>query len=144
MRALRANRAAYVVALSAAAIAIGCGDDGDDVNSNADNYSGTEAEVAGVVDDLGNAGRDGDGTVICDEIFTPEFAEFVESEAGQSCASEIQENVPEGDYELEIETVEVDGDTATVGITDQDDNETVLHMERADGDWRITRFTPNL
>jgi hypothetical protein len=135
---------ASLVALCATALVVGCGgDDGDDVNNNADNYSGTEAEVAGVVDDLANAARDGDGSEVCDEIFTPEFAEFVENEADQTCASEIEENVPEGEYELEIESLEVDDDTATAGVTDQDDNETVLHLERVDGDWQVTRFTPS-
>jgi hypothetical protein len=142
MRALRTKRIAYVAALAAAAIAVGCGDDDDDVNNNADNYSGTDAEVAGVVDDFANAGRDGDGTEVCEEVFAPELASNVEEEAGQSCPSEVEENLPEGDYELEIDSLEVDGDTATVGVTDQDDNSSVLHVERADGDWRIARVTP--
>ena len=74
MRALRSKRIAYVIALSASAVVIGCGgDDGDDVNNNADNYEGTEAEVASVVDDFANAGRDGEGETICSEIFTAEL-----------------------------------------------------------------------
>ena len=27
-------------------------------------------------------------------------------------------------------------------MTDQDDNESVLHVERVDGDWRVARVTP--
>ena len=142
MRTLRTKRIAYTAALAAAAIAVGCGDDGDDVNNNADDYSGTDAEVAGLVDDFANAGRDGDGTEVCEEIFAADLAENVEEEAGQSCPSEVEENLPEGDYELEIDSLEVDGDTATVGVTDQDDNSSVLHIERVDADWRIARVTP--
>ena len=142
MRALRTKRIAWVAALATAAIAVGCGDDDDDVNNNADNYSGTDAEVAGLVDDFANAGRDGDGTQVCEEIFAAELAANVEQEAGQSCPSEVEENLPEGDYELEIDSLEVDGDTATVGVTDQGDNSSVLNVERADGDWRIARVTP--
>ncbi len=66
----------------------------------------------------------------------------VEEEAGQSCASEVEDNLPEDDYELTIDTLQVEGDTATVGVTDQDDNESVLHFERTDADWRIARVTP--
>ena len=130
-----------VLALSAAVVAIGCGGD-DDANNNADNYDGTDAEVASVVDDFGNAGRDSDGDRVCDEIFTEELAGNVEDESGQSCASEVEDNLPEGEYELTIDSLEAEGDTATVGVTDQDDNESVLHVERVDGDWQVARVTP--
>ena len=136
------RRLAYVAAVSAAAVAIGCGGDDEDVNNNAENYDGTDAEVAGLVDDFANAGRDGDGTQVCEEIFTPQLAANVEREAGQSCASEVEENLQEDEYELEIDSLQVDGDTAEVGVTDQDDNSSVLHIENADGAWRIARVTP--
>jgi hypothetical protein len=142
MRGLRTKRIYFVVVASAAALAIGCGDDGDDVNNNAENYEGTEAEVAGLVDDCANAGRDGDGTKVCEEIFAAELAENVEQEAGQTCPSEVEENLPEDEYELEIDSLELDGDTATVGVTDQDDNSSVLHVEKIDAAWRIARVTP--
>ena len=129
-------------ALSAVALLVACGDD-DDANNNADNYDGTDAEVAQLVDEFANAGRDGDGTKICEEFFTTELADNVEQQAGQSCASELEENLPEDDYELEIDTLEVDGDTATVGVTDQDDNQSVLHIEQVDSAWRIARVTPS-
>ena len=130
-----------MLALSAAVVAIGCGGDDDDVNNNADNYDGADAEVAAVVDDFANAGRDGDGAKVCDEIFAEELSANVEEEAGQSCASEVEDNLPEGDYELTIDTLQVDGDKATVGVTDQEDNKSVLHFERTDSEWRVTRVT---
>ena len=129
-----------MAALAAAAIAVGCGDD-DEVNNNADNYDGTEAEIAGLVDDFANAGRDGDGTKICDEIFTTELSKNIEREAGQSCATEVEDNLPEDEYELEVNTLEVSGNTATVGVTDQDDNSSVLHIEKDGATWRIARVT---
>ena len=132
------------MAVSAAAVAIGCGGDDDDVNNNADDYDGTDAEVAGLVDDFANAARDGDGTEVCDEIFAPELAENVEQQASQSCASEVESNLEEGEYELEIDSLEVEGDTATVGVTDQADRSSVLHIRRVDADWRIVSVTPGL
>ena len=134
------RRFTSLLAVSAAVVAIGCGDD-DDANNNADNYEGTEAEVASLVDDFANAGRDGNGEEVCDEIFDEALAKNVEQAAGQSCATEVEDNLPEGDYELTIDSLEVEGDTATVGVTDQDDNESVLHVERVDGDWRVARVT---
>ena len=132
---------ACAATLCAMAIAVGCGGD-DDVNNNADNYEGTEAEVAGVVDDFANAGRDGDGTKICEEIFTAELTSNVERESGQSCPSEVEDHLPEDEYELEIDTLSIDGDAATAAVTDQDDNSSVLHIEKVDDVWRIARVTP--
>jgi hypothetical protein len=141
MRRARVRGTAYVAVLCAAAVAAGCGGD-DDVNNNADDYDGTDAEVAGLVDDFANAGRDGEGTEICEDIFSTELAGNIERESGQSCPSEVEENLPEGDYELEIDSLAVDGDTATVAVTDQDDNASVLHIEKIDDVWRIARVTP--
>jgi hypothetical protein len=121
---------AYVAVLCAAAVAAGCGGD-DDVNNNADDYDGTDAEVAGLVDDFANAGRDGEGTEICEDIFSTELAGNIERESGQSCPSEVEDNLPEDD-----------GDKATVAVTDQDDNVSVLHIEKIDDVWRIARVTP--
>jgi hypothetical protein len=131
----------FAAALSAGVLAIGCGDDGDDVNNNADNYDGTDAEVAGLVDDFANAGRDGNGDAICEDYITSELAANIEDQAGQSCPTEFQEELEEGEYELEIDSLEVEDDTATVGVTDQEDRSSVLNVERADGAWRISSFT---
>ena len=128
--------------LAAGVLAVGCGDDGDDVNNNADDYSGQDAEVAQVVDDFANAGRDGDGEKICGEIFSEELTQNVEKAAEQSCPTEVQDNLPEDEYELEVNTLEVSGSTATVGVTDQDDNKSVLHIEKDGASWRIARVTP--
>lgn len=132
---------ALVAALSAGVLMIGCGDDGDDVNNNADDYSGQDAEVAQLVDDFANAGRDGDGDQICSEIFSEELAKNVEKQAGQSCPTEVEENLPEGEYELEVDTLEVNGDKATVAVTDEKDNKSVLHLEKVGSEWRITSVT---
>jgi len=123
-------------------MAAGCGGGGDDVNNNADDYDGTEGEVAGLVDDFANAGRDGDGAKVCDDIFSKELASNVEKEAGQSCASEVEDNLPADKYELEIDSLELKGDTATVAVTDQDDNSSVLHIQKIDNVWRIASVTP--
>jgi hypothetical protein len=143
MRALRTRRLFFAITLSATAIAVGCGGDDDEVNNNAENYEGTEAEVAQIVDDLANAGRDGDGTEICEEIFTPELADNIEREAGQSCAGELEDNLEQDEYELEIDSLELEGDTATVGTTDQEDRTAVLRMRQIDAAWRVVSFTPN-
>lgn len=144
MYRLGTKRVTYVAALCAGTLAIGCGGDDDDASNNADNYDGTDAEVAGLVDDFANAARDGDGAEVCDEIFAAELAGNIEDESGQSCASEVEENLEEGEYELEIDSLEVEEDAATVGATDQADRTSTLHVQRIDGTWRIVAVTPSL
>ena len=143
MRLRGTKRIVYALALSATVVAIGCGGDDDDVNNNADNYEGTEAEVAQVIDDLGNAGRDGDGTKICEDIFTADLVKSIERGAGQSCESEVDDNLEQDEYELEIDSLEVDGDSATVGTTDQKDRSALLRLQRIDGAWRVVSFSPS-
>ena len=135
-------RIAYFGAIVGASLAIGCGGDDDDGgSSNADRYEGDEREVAALVDDFANAGREGDGARVCDEIFAVALTRNVEREAKQSCATEVEENLPEGDYELEVDDVNVKGQTATANVTDQDDNSSVLHMVKTGDAWRILRVT---
>ena len=133
-------RIRYFGALLGIVFAIGCG--GDDEETNADRYEGEEAEVAALVDEFAEAGRDGDGEKVCEEIFDEALAKNVEREAKQSCASEVEDNLPEGEYELEVSSVDVSDNTATVAVTDQDDNKSVLHVVKADSDWRVLRVTP--
>ena len=143
MRRIRAKRLAYTAFLCTAAIAAGCGGDGDDVNNNADDFDGTEADVAGLVDDFANAARDGDGDEICDEIFSSELADSIEKAAGQSCASEVEDNLEQDEYELEIDSLNVDGDAATANVTDQKDRSSMLHIQKVDDEWRIAAVTPS-
>jgi hypothetical protein len=142
MRKAHSKRIALVAALSAGLLALGCGDDGDDVNNNADDYSGQEAEVAQLVDDFANAGRDGDGEKVCNEIFSEALTKNVEKAAGRSCPGEVEDNLPEGDYELKVNALEVKGNTATATVTDQEDSKSVLHIQKVGADWRITSVTP--
>ena len=127
-------------ALLGIALVIGCG--GDDEETNADRYEGEEAEVAGLVDDFAEAGREGDGEKVCEQLFAEALAKNVEREADQSCASEVEDNLPEDEYELEVDSVDVTDDTATVAVTDQDDNKSILHVVKVDSDWRVLRVTP--
>ncbi|MEA2387107.1 MAG: hypothetical protein QOJ22_1281 [Thermoleophilaceae bacterium] len=131
-------RMAYFGALFGASLAIGCGG-GDDEKSNADGFEGVDRDVAGVIDDFAEAGSGGDGARVCDEIFADALKRNIERESKQSCASEVRENLPEDEYELDVDTIQVDGNSATVTVTDQDDNRSALIMTKTGDDWRIFR-----
>ncbi len=133
-------RLAYRAALAGTILAIGCGG-GDDGNGEAGDYSGEEAEVAAVIDRLAEAGRAGDGQRVCDEVFALPLARNIERESGQSCADEVEENVPEGEYELTIDRLELEDDAARVTVTDQADNQSAMHLVRTDDEWRVLRVT---
>ena len=133
-------RIAYLGALVGATLAVGCGG-GDDDESNADRYEGDERDVAAVVDAFAQAGHDGDGAKVCEEVFADALTRNVEREAEQSCEAEVEENLPRDEYELEVDAVDVTGTTATANVTDQDDNRSVLHMVKTGDEWRILRIT---
>jgi len=131
-----------IAALIGATLVAGCGG-GDDEDSNASRYEGAEADVASVVDDFSAAGKDGDGNKICSEIFDQALAKNIEREAKQSCASEVQENLPEGKYDLTVKSIQVKGNAATAAVADQDDNKSVLYMTKKGDQWRVFRVTPS-
>lgn len=136
-------RVAYLGAVLAATVAVGCGGGDDDDESNADRYEGAEAEVAAVVDEFSEAGREGDGARICGEIFARALARNIEQEAGQSCETEVTENLPEDEYELTVDSLNVKDQAATAAVTDQDDNSSVLHMVKTESGWEVLRVTPS-
>ena len=133
-------RLAYLGAVAAASLAVGCGGGDDDDGNNADRFEGAEREVAALLDDFAEAGRDGDGARVCEEIFAVALARTVEKEAQQSCESEIQDNLREGEYELEVESIEVKGQTATANATDQDGNRSAFHAVKSGDAWRLLRI----
>ena len=135
-------RMAYLGALIGVSLAIGCGGGDDDEGGNADRYEGDEADVAAVVDDFAEAGREGDGARVCDEIFAVALARNVEREAEQSCATEVESQISEGEYELTVNSVELDEKAASVAVTDQNGNSSVLQMVRVDDDWRVGAVQP--
>jgi hypothetical protein len=132
-------RMAYWGALIGASLVIGCGGGDDDESGNAGRFEGDDRDVAAVIDDFAQAGRDGEGTKICDEIFAEALKRNIERESKQSCASEVEQNLPEDEYELEVDSIDVQGTSATVGVTDQDDNKSVLVMTKTDDSWQVFR-----
>ena len=135
------RRAYFAALIGSAVIAIGCGG-GDDGHNNAEDFDGDEADVVSVVDDFGDAGDDGDGDRICSEVFATELTRTIERESGQSCPSEVEGSLPD-DYEVEVESVDVQGNRATVEVTEAD-NRSVLHFVKQQDEWRVISVTPPL
>lgn len=131
-------RVAYFgAAIAAAAIAAGCGG-GDD---NGSDQGGAEKAVTAQVAAFANAGREGNGDLICTQVFAPALAENVRRAAKQSCAAEVEDNLPSGKYELKVDSVEVKGDNADVQVTDQAGHTSVMHFIKIEKEWRVIRIT---
>lgn len=112
---------------------VGCGgaDSGD---------SGADRELAGVVDRLGAASRDGDGASICDDLFTHNLRISVERASSRECAEEVVANVGAGDASYDLQDLTVDRDQATGVISDQADRRLQVLFQRVEGEWRIARL----
>ena len=115
----------------------GCGG-GDE--TAADEFEGEEAEVAAVVDRLGEAARAGDVKTICEDLVTVALQRSVREAAGTSCGQEFEENVVADDAEFTVDSIEVSGDEATAIVTDQDDRKSTLFLGVEEGEWRIARI----
>ena len=130
------SRPLICIALGAAALT-GCG---SDHGSNGSKYDGQKAEVAAVIDSLGNAARDGAGTRICQDIFTSNLRISVTRAAHQPCADEVTQNVFNKETKYAVEDLSVIGDQATARVKDQKDRTSVLLLQKAGGRWRIARI----
>ena len=107
--------------------------------SSAEDFSGTEREVAQVVDDLQAAGRGGDAEEICSRIFSAELADSVK--AGSSgCADEVDRAIRDvNSYDLQVTGVQVSGSTATADVRQRDqDSRATIELAREGRGWRIT------
>src|SRR5829696_1428395 len=97
------------VALCAGLLA-GCGDDDSD---------SPEGQITAVVMELQDASRAGDGARICDQLFTENLAISVKRASKQECADEVAENVASDDAEFKIESLEVNGNSASGELLDE-------------------------
>jgi hypothetical protein len=131
--------AAAMSCLLAAGVIAACGGDGDE--SNADKYSGEKAKVAAVIDQLGEAARDGDGDRICDKLFDSNLKISVRRASKRSCAQEVVDKTFDEDTRYDVESVGLAGDRANVRVKDQKDRSSLLLLLREGGSWRIGRIS---
>ena len=130
------RRELLAVPLVLAALAAGC----TGGSSSASNFEGEEKQVADVVEKLQTAGETGDAKAICDEVLAKELRDQIEA-AGSNCEQELEKAISDADdFELDVESVQVDGDTATAKVKGGEGEDGVRDFEfvREGGDWRAT------
>jgi len=103
---------------------------------NADDYSGTEQEIAQTIDRFEEEWDDDDGTTICNELFTEELASSYQG----NCPSEWDDGFW---VDMDVESIDVYGDTATVKANDTDVVDWTFDLSYVDGEWRICGLESN-
>ena len=112
----------YGVGIVVAALAVGalpgCGLGGDDQGDP------DRDAVEQVMSNLESASREGDGSRICEEIFTPKLSSSVtKSSSSGSCATEVKANLFSPETKIEVEKISVPDDSnATAMVKESNGN----------------------
>jgi hypothetical protein len=131
----RTKTACLLLALGAVMPLSGCFGGGDD-KSDRD-------QIDQVMADLQSASRDGDGSRICQEIFTPKLAALISrSSKSGDCATEVKAKLFAPDAKIDVESVDVpDGSTATATVKEGNGNVSKVSLVKQGGEWRIRGVT---
>jgi hypothetical protein len=132
----RIKTAGLLLALVAVAPLSGCfggSNDGSDRDA-----------VDQVMSDLQSASQEGDGTRICNEIFTPKLAALVSrSSKSGKCATEVKAKLFSPKAKLDVQNVDLpDDSSATATVKEANGNVSKVYLVKQDGQWRIRSVTP--
>lgn len=109
--------------------------------SSASDFEGEEKRVADLVEKLQSAGETGDARVICEEVLAKALRDQIQA-AGSNCEQELDKAIKDADdFELDVESVTIDGDTATAKVKGRDRGEDRVRdfeFVREGSDWRAT------
>jgi hypothetical protein len=108
----------------------------------ADDFEGTQKQVAEVIDDFAAAAVDGDAQQICDTLFAADLKDAL----GPDCEDAVDQQTDDiSDGDIDVKSIEVDGDTATATVVTPyggDDVEQTMTFVREDNRWRISEVSP--
>jgi uncharacterized cupredoxin-like copper-binding protein len=128
---------AIAVPLVLAALASGCAGGA----SSAGDFQGEQKQVADVVEKLQSAGETGDAKTICDDILSKALADQIKA-AGSTCEQELDKAIKDADdFDLEVESVTIDGNTATAKVKGRDrgaDRVRTFEFSKEGSSWRAT------
>jgi hypothetical protein len=131
------RRSLLAALLVLAALAAGCAGS----PSSAGDFQGEERKVADQVEKLESAGETGDAKAICDDVLASSLREQIQA-AGSNCEQELDRAIKDADdFDLDVESVTIDGDTATVKVKGNDRGEDRVRdfeFVREGAGWRAT------
>jgi hypothetical protein len=133
------RRSLVAIPLAVALVAAGCAGS----SSGTAEFEGEAQRVADVVEQLQSAGETGDAKEICEEVLAKSLADQIKA-AGSTCEQELDKAIKDADdFDLEVESVSVDGNTATARVKGQDrgeDRVRTFEFEKEGSDWRATNL----
>jgi hypothetical protein len=111
--------------------------------SSSGKFSGAEADVAKVVDDLRTAGQRRDATKICTQLFARALVSKLDA-SGTSCNQEISKAIKDSDdFVLDVRDVTVSGSTATARVQNGAKGTTAtFQFVRESNLWKASDITP--
>ena len=131
------RRSLAAVPLLLAVLAAGCTGGA----SSSSDFQGEEKQVAEVVEDLQSAGETGDARAICEDVLATSLSDEIKA-AGSTCEQEMDKAITDADdFELDVEDVTIQGDTATVKVRASDGGEDrvrTFEFQREGSSWRAT------
>jgi hypothetical protein len=132
----RIKTAGLLLALVAVASLSGC--------FGGSNNSSNRDAVDQVMSDLESASQDGDGTRICDEIFTPKLAALVsKSSKSGKCATEVKAKLFSPEAKINVEKIDLPDDSnATATVSEANGNVSKVYLVKQGDQWRIRSVTP--
>jgi hypothetical protein len=110
--------------------------------SSAGDFKGAQSDVAQVVDDMQKAGRTGKPDKLCNDIFTAELANKFKA-GSATCVDEVEKAMRDvNDYEIKVQSVTVNGDTATAKVTQgREKRSGTIGFERVGSSWRVSSIS---
>jgi hypothetical protein len=131
------RRSLAALTLVLASLASGCAGGA----SSATDFQGEQRQVADLVEELQSAGETGDAKKICDDILAGSLSNQMKA-GGSTCEQELDKALKDADdFDLDVESVTVDGNTATARVKGRDrgtDRVSTLEFEREGSSWRVT------
>jgi hypothetical protein len=130
--------------MAAAAVAALAGCSGQAANDSSKDFHGDQKAVAQVIDDLGNAGKKGDGQKICNEILAPALVAKL-NQGGRSCGAVVKEQFKSANvFTLDVKSVQVNGSQATAEVSskfDGHDQLRRLRLRKQGQVWRVVSMS---
>ncbi len=130
-------RAATACCLFALVLA-GCGAAPRD---SAKEFKGNEKVVASVVEDLEQAGRDDDPTLVCTKLLSSKLLAALEKQ-GTNCKTGVKEAFKDADsFDLTVDDVSIAGAAATAKVKYRSlskDKTATLQLDRDGAAWKIS------
>jgi uncharacterized protein YceK len=126
-----------LIAIAAALALAGCG-----TANSASNFTGEQATVAKVIDNLSTDGTGHKASDICNKLFAAALAAKLKT-TGTTCDSVIGDRLNDVDiFALTVQSVKIAGKSAVVAVKSTANGKNVTQnvdlMHESDGTWRIT------